>query len=203
MVAENTVFENDAVAVPVIEGGMTTETQQVEKTPLPQLDHTTFASQLFWLVIVFSALYYIMARHILPRIHTVIENRQQRIEYDLDRAASLKAEAEHARESYESALAEARGQAQKMLNDVAEAIRKTSEEKHNELDDILNGKVAESEQLIHEAKLKADRDLEPTAAEVAVSLVEKLSGQKVDAKAMLKRVTGHNKTLHRTGKRAA
>ncbi len=160
---------------------------------MPQLDPTSYPSQLFWLVVTFTVLYYVMSRHILPRIHTVIESRQQRIEYDLDRAASLKVEAEQARESYESALADARGQAQSMLNDVAEAIRQTSDEKHKELDEILNQKVSESEQLITEARLAADRDLEPTAADVACTLTEKLIGTKCDKKAMLKLVSEHNR----------
>jgi len=161
---------------------------------MPQLDLATFPSQLFWLVVTFCALYYVMARHIIPRIHTVMENRQQRIEYDLDRAASLKAEAEQARESYELALAEARSQAQTMLGEVAEAIRTTSEQKHQELDSILSEKVAESEGLITQARMAADRDLEPTAAEVACVLTEKLIGTKCDKKTMLKLVSEQNRS---------
>jgi len=169
---------------------------------MPQLDLATYPSQIFWLVVTFTALYYVMARHILPRIHTVMESRQQRIEYDLDRAASLKVEAEQARESYETALADARGQAQTMLNDVSEAIRETSDEKHKELEDILNEKVAESERLITEARMTAERDLEPTAAEVACTLTEKLSGTKCDKKEMLKLVAEHNR-IHQNQEKAA
>lgn len=174
-----------------------------EKAGMPQLDPSSFASQLFWLVVTFAALYYVMARHIVPRIHTVLENRQQRIEYDLDRAASLKVEAEEARESYEAALADARGQAQTMLAEVGEAIRITSEEKHKELEEILTEKISESERLINEARRKADKDLEPTAAEVAVSLTEKLLGTKVDKKAMLKLVSQHNTAPQNDEKKAA
>lgn len=169
---------------------------------MPQLDFATYPSQLFWLLISFTVLYYVMARHIVPRIHTVLENRQQRIEYDLDRAASLKVEAEEARESYETALADARGQAQTMLSEVAEAIRITSDEKHRELETILNDKIIESEHMINEARIKADKDLEPIAAEVAVTLTEKLLGTKVDKKVMLKLVSKHN-TLSQDNKKAA
>ncbi|MDG1286662.1 MAG: hypothetical protein P8P30_03750 [Rickettsiales bacterium] len=169
---------------------------------MPQLDPTSYPSQLFWLVVTFTVLYYVMSRHIVPRIHTVMESRQQRIEYDLDRAASLKVEAEQARENYETALAEARGQAQSMLNDVAEAIRETSDEKHKELENILNEKVAESERLITEARMKAECDLEPTAADVACVLTEKLIDVKCDQKAMLKLASEHNRMHHNQGKAA-
>lgn len=162
---------------------------------MPQIDPTSFPSQIFWLVVTFVSLYYVMARHIIPRIHTVIETRQQRIEYDLDRAASLKSEAEEAREEYEHALSEARSQAQNLLSDVSEAIGKASDEKHRELDDILHAKLAESEKAINDARKAADRELEPTAAEVACSITDKLIGGKTDKKAMLKMVKNHSKAV--------
>ena len=170
---------------------------------MPQLDPTSYPSQLFWFGVTFFALYIVLARYIVPRIHTVMENRQQRIEYDLDRAASLKAEAEQAKESYEHALAEARSQAQSMLGEVAEAIRETSDQKHKELDEILGEKVAESERLITEARIAADRDLEPTAAEVACVMTERLVGIECDPKTMLKLVADHNRALHKTQRKAA
>ncbi len=170
---------------------------------MPQFDVTSFSSQLFWLGITFVTLFMVMSRFIIPRIHTVLENRQQRIEYDLDRAASLKAEAEQARETYEHALAEARSQAQNLLSEVSDAIRETSDAKHKELDDILSQKIAESEQLITDARIKADQDLEPTAAEVACTLTERLAGLKCDSKAMLKIVSKHNKDYHQNQGKAA
>lgn len=158
------------------------------KPGMPQLDFTWYPSQIFWLIISFSVLYFIMARFIVPRIHMVLENRQQRIEYDLDRAASLKTEAEQARETYELALSDARGQAQKLLTEVSAAITTTADAKHNELDSILNSKVAESEQAINEARLKAETQMEPTAAEVACKMVEKILGKPCNYDDMLQTV---------------
>jgi len=173
-----------------------------DKPGMPQLDFSTYPSQLFWLAVVFFALYYVMARHIVPRIHMVLENRQQRIDYDLDRAASLKAEAEQARESYEMALADARGQAQQMLNEVAESIRETSEQKHQELDTALGEMIAESERAIQQARIAADRQLEPTAAEVALVLVEKVAGIKASKDEMQKLISEHNRIGDKTKKAA-
>ena len=47
---------------------------------MPQLDLSTFPSQLFWLAVVFIVLYVLMARLGLPKIGTVLAERRQRIE---------------------------------------------------------------------------------------------------------------------------
>ncbi|MEX0645816.1 MAG: hypothetical protein WD076_10925, partial [Parvularculaceae bacterium] len=46
---------------------------------LPQLDLSTWPSQLFWLAIFFSGLYWLMASYFLPRIGGTIEDRRDRI----------------------------------------------------------------------------------------------------------------------------
>ena len=60
---------------------------------LPQLDVQTYASQIFWLVVSFIVLYFLVAKVAMPRISEVLEERQERIEDDLDKAETLKKEA--------------------------------------------------------------------------------------------------------------
>ena len=44
---------------------------------MPQLEISTFPSQIFWLVVSFLILYIIMAKVIVPRISSVIKNREK------------------------------------------------------------------------------------------------------------------------------
>ena len=46
---------------------------------MPQLEITTFPSQIFWLVVSFLMLYLIMSRIIIPRISFVIKKRETEI----------------------------------------------------------------------------------------------------------------------------
>ena len=64
---------------------------------MPQLDIAFFAPQIFWLVVVFAALYIFMARSAAPKIADVLKKRQDVIADDLAEAESLQRKAEEAR----------------------------------------------------------------------------------------------------------
>jgi len=49
---------------------------------MPQFDFTTYSAQIFWLGICFFALYYSMAKIILPRIRGIIADRKNVISDD-------------------------------------------------------------------------------------------------------------------------
>src|SRR4051794_40148643 len=81
------------------------------KSAMPQLDPSTYAPQLFWLLITFVLLYVLMKWLALPRVGKAIEARRERLDGDLARAAALKEQAETVLAEYERSLAPARGQA--------------------------------------------------------------------------------------------
>src|SRR5215207_1563076 len=78
---------------------------------LPQLNAATFPSQIFWLLVSFAALYWLFSRKALPRVGEILEARQKRIAADLDRAATLRAEAEEALRRHQAVIAEAQATA--------------------------------------------------------------------------------------------
>ena len=88
---------------------------------MPQLETHTYISQLFWLIMTFVPLYFIIARAALPRIRTALENRQTRLDQDLNRAAKLSSEAETVRAAYEQELTAARATAQDQVRATSEA----------------------------------------------------------------------------------
>ena len=56
---------------------------------LPQMDITTFPSQVFWLIITFGILYLFMWRTAIPKLRNTIEERQDKILIDINEAEKL------------------------------------------------------------------------------------------------------------------
>ena len=94
-----------------------TEQPSGHKGVFPPFNKTTFASQLFWLVIAFVLLYALMSKLALPRIGAIIESRQKRIADDIADAGKLKIQSDEAIAAYEKALADARARAQAIANE--------------------------------------------------------------------------------------
>ena len=51
---------------------------------LPQMDISTFPSQIFWLVVTFSILYIFMWKFVIPKLRTTIEERRDKISNDIN-----------------------------------------------------------------------------------------------------------------------
>jgi F-type H+-transporting ATPase subunit b len=95
---------------------------------MPQLDFSTFPSQIFWLIITFGLLYLILAKNFLPRIGSVLEQRRDTVDHDLMKAQQLREEAQQALEEYEEALVQARSDAQRLAQEVRDEIAKIAAE---------------------------------------------------------------------------
>ena len=156
---------------------------------LPQLDLATYSSQVFWLIISFVVLYFLVAKLAMPRIAEVLEERQERIEDDLDKAETLKKEAYQVRIEYEKALSAAREKAQEATRHAQEEIAKRSAEAESAAQVKVTVMLEEAEKRIAASKTGAEgkpgdpiSSLERSVAqEVVANAVQKLIGVDVTA----------------------
>ena len=144
---------------------------------MPQLDVTTFSSQIIWLTITFAALFFVMWKIAVPKIADVLEARQQRIEDNLDKAATFKKDAEAAIEAYEKAIADARSEALGLINETAQEIQAEASKREAELAEKLQAQIAKSETAIAKAQETAIAGIRDMAQDVAIAATEKLSGK--------------------------
>ena len=144
---------------------------------LPQLDPSTYSSQVIWLVITFVILYVLMAKVALPKIGEVLEERQNKIDENLAKAEELKSQADAAAEAYEKSLSDARTKAHDAIREVKEQAHAEASARQTELNDNLQAKIAESEQAISKARDEALSGIKDVATDVAASAVEKLIGE--------------------------
>jgi F-type H+-transporting ATPase subunit b len=154
-----------------------TEQPSGHKGAFPPFNKTTFASQLFWLVIAFALLYALMAKVALPRVGSIIENRQKRIADDLASAAALKAESDAAIAAYEKALADARARAQAIANETRDKQAAAADATRKKLEGELYAKLADAEKTIAATKKAAMANVRGIAIDTTKAIVERLIGK--------------------------
>ena len=156
---------------------------------MPQIeDVASFLPQVFWLVITFMALFLIMWKIAVPAIANTLEARQKRMEDNLDKAAQAKKEAEETLAAYENAMAEARAEAQGIINEATKLMTEEAEAREAEMAEELGRKIAASEAEIRKAIDAAMEHVRDVAIEVAGAAVGRLTGDAPDEKDMGKAV---------------
>jgi len=169
-----------AALLPLLAAGATLAAEEPKPAGMPQLDPTHYSAQIFWLVVTFVVFYLVVARVVLPRIGSVLEDRQSRIDRDLAKAGESKGEAEKVAAEYEAALAEGRASAQALLRKTAEQAAAVAAERHASLAQRLARDIKSAEERIAKARADAVGNLRGVAAEIAQAAVERLIGVKVD-----------------------
>tara|TARA_B100000963_G_scaffold194764_1_gene169434 strand:+ start:283 stop:768 length:486 start_codon:yes stop_codon:yes gene_type:complete len=158
---------------------------------MPQLDPSTFGSQLFWLLVCFGALYLVLSFIVIPRISNTLTARAETLEGDLAEAEKLRRQAETALKAYEDALAEARSRALTLAQEIRAEVQAETDRQKAELDAKLAEQAAAAD-----AALKASRDaamagLKDAAAALVGDVIEAVGSDKVsdgDVKKALDRV---------------
>ena len=150
---------------------------------MPQINQLSeiFFSQLFWLLIVFGVIYFWIGRGMVPKIQSVVEDRDKKIADDLAAAQRAREEAEASEEAYRARIDASRSEAMKVAQDAKNQAALDTEKRLKAVDEKIGKKIADAEAKIRDAADKARRDLEPVAAEAASELVSKLTGQKIAA----------------------
>ena len=83
---------------------------------MPQLDPKYWASQTFWLILVFTILYISISKFYLPKIKNNLEDRENKIKKDIDDANKFKELSETRLKEYERILENAKREVIKISN---------------------------------------------------------------------------------------
>ena len=142
---------------------------------MPQFNAKSFNSQLFWLIITFTALYLTITYFILPRIRENIRLRKNKIANDLERAEKIKSEIEDMISKANIRLEEAKNQAQKMIK---ESLLRSNKEYDNQIDTIkkqIANMQIKAESNITEYKKSLEKDIEKSAISLCAVILSKLN----------------------------
>ena len=146
---------------------------------LPQLDISTWPSQLFWLFVLFTAGYILMAKFVTPRIGNVLEERRAKLDEDLGKARSASEDAARIRAEYEADLDAARTAAAETAKQAAADAMKQTEASDTKIAKKLAEKVAKAEVKLATARSEGIANLNNVAAEAALAAVTQLVDIKI------------------------
>lgn len=147
---------------------------------LPQLDTSTYPSQIFWLVVVFIVMYVIFSRKSLPAVANTIESRSERINNDLDSAERLKDEVASVQKSYEDSLKDARNASSEMFQNIEQEIKEKSENYAKDFQEHSANQINDLEKNIAQARDKAMEEMSEVAADIAAQAAAKIIGIEPD-----------------------
>ena len=160
-----------------------------ENVGFPQLKPESYPSQIFWLVISFTLLYFLMSKVALPGVGQVIETRAAQQEGNLSQAASMQQEAESVKTAYEASVAKARAQAQEVIAAAEQEISERAQAENAKFGEHARKRVATAEQAIEKAKAEALASIADVSAEISAEIVGKVSGIQVTKNDTKKAVT--------------
>ena len=147
-----------------------------EKRGMPQLDPSTYPSQLFWLAVFFVLFYGFMQFVAMPRLAGILQTRQARISDDLYHATNWSDEAHSLKTELEGSLAKAREQARGMMIEAEDAARRQAEERDGSLNRELQARIAAAEANIAAARQSALGTIEDIATGIVVEALPRIAG---------------------------
>jgi F-type H+-transporting ATPase subunit b len=148
---------------------------------MPQITQLSyvFASQLFWLAVVFGIIFFGIGRGMLPKIQSTVEDREKKIGEDLERAQAARAGAEETEAAWRARMDAARADAAKIAQEAKAESAKATEAKVKKAADKIELKVEAAEQKIRDAVAAARAEIEAVAADATQDMVARLTGIKV------------------------
>jgi F-type H+-transporting ATPase subunit b len=153
---------------------------------MPQLDPSTFGSQLFWLAICFVTLYLVMAFVVLPRISSTMAARSGQLDGDLAEAEALRDKAQAALAAYEEALAQARTHALGLAQEMRAEVQAQTDSQKAELDAKLAEQAQAADARLAEVREAAMAGLQNAAGDIVADVMAAIGAEAADDKAVAK-----------------
>lgn len=152
----------------------------------------------FWTLVIFAILLVVLAKTAWPAILKAVEEREKKIQAQLDQAEKANQEAQRVLADYQQKLAAAQGEAQELLAAGRQAAEKVR-------DEIMARARAEHEDLIARARReivaereKAVAELRGEAVELSLAAASKVLERNLDSEADRRLVREYLDSLHHT-----
>ena len=147
---------------------------------MPQLDPTYWASQAFWLILIFTILYISISKFYLPKIKNNLDNRENKIKEDLDAANRFKDLSELKLKEYEKILENSKKEVIKIHFDSKNKLDKDIQKKKDLMDKEIEAEIIKAQKDIVELKKNSITDIQNISKDLASNIIESISGDKLN-----------------------
>ena len=147
---------------------------------MPQLDPKYWASQAFWLILVFTILYISISKLYLPKIKDNIDNRENKIKEDLENAKKFKEQSELKFKEYKTILDNAKKEVVKIRFDSKNILDKSIRSKKEILEKEIEKEITKAQKEITELKKSSITSIQSISKDIASNIIENISGDKLN-----------------------
>ena len=147
---------------------------------MPQLDPTYWASQAFWLILVFTVLYISIAKFYLPKIKNNLDNRENKIKEDLETANKFKDLSETKLKEYEKIVENAKKEVIKIYLESKNKLEKDIQTKKDVIEKEIENEINEAQKEVSELKKSSISDIQHISKDIASNIIENISGDKLN-----------------------
>ena len=144
---------------------------------MPQLDPTYWASQSFWLILIFTLLYLALSKMFIPKIKEGLDDRENKIKDDLDEAQELKSIAEEKLIEYELAIDNAKKEVQKIIFESKNKLNTEIQNKKKRFEKEMDIEVKNVEEEIEQLKKDSLISISSISEDMTSDVIEIVSGE--------------------------
>ena len=147
---------------------------------MPQLDPKYWASQAFWLILVFVILYISLSKFYLPKIKSNLDNRENKIKEDLENANKFKEQSEAKLKEYGLILDKAKKEVNKIHFDSKTALDRDIQSKKEVIEKEIEKEILKAQKEISELKKNSISSIQNISENITSNIIGKITGDKLN-----------------------
>ena len=147
---------------------------------MPQLDPKYWASQAFWLILVFTILYISISKFYLPKIKNNLDNRESKIKNDIDDANKFKELSEAKLKEYSIILENAKKEVVKIQIESKNILDKEIQTKKEQIEKEIEKEILKAQNEISDLKKNSLNDIHNISENIVANIIENISGDKLN-----------------------
>jgi len=138
------------------------------------------AAELIVGAIAFAIIFFFMWKWVIPRVNTLLEERREKIQGEMERAEATRTEADRILADYQAQLANAREEANRIIEEARRSAQQLQLDLQARAEQESQATVARAQDEIRAERDRVFQELRTQVGEIAVVLAGKVVGAELD-----------------------